>query len=226
MIKFYLLIECLNSKYSKVVHQTKHSGEVWKSMHFIEKYPQGRKPLIMTLSKDVEAPPECDQHAMNFWLLTQAHQEVASGRCSVQSEPRRKDFLYISAIYVEGNSNTPTKKNPNQFVGLGQLLVFAAIKYGFEMKIEQASLVPVDDSQGFYLKMGFHPTVVGAVNRMDDSGVSLKSGDGKLNPQWLNRFSQSSFQNENFRGANWSGNINNIYVNLRSNIMKNWEIVG
>ena len=105
-------------------------------------------------------------------------------------------------------------------------MVFAAIKYGRELKIEQASLLPVNHSQGFYLKMGFHPTVVGAVNRMDKGGASLKSGDGKLNPQWLNRFSQSSFQNANFRGANWSGNINNIYLNLRNNIMKNWDIVG
>ena len=195
-------------------------------MHFIEKYPQGKKPLIMTLSEDVESPPDYDRHAMNFSLLTQAYQDVAAGRCSVQCESGKKDFLYISAIYVDGNTNTPTKKNPNQFVGLGQLLVFAAIKYGRELKIEQAVLLPVDDSQGFYLKMGFHPTVVGAVNRMDDSGISLKSGGGKLNPQWLNRFSQASFENENFRIRNWSGNINNIYLNLRNNIMKNWGIVG
>ncbi|MGB7801750.1 GNAT family N-acetyltransferase [Buttiauxella sp.] len=144
----------------------------------------------------------------------------------MQSEAGEEDYLYISAIYVDGNTNTPTRGNPNKYVGLGQILVFAAIKYGLEMQIEKASLVPVDDSQGFYLKMGFHPNISGAVNRMNTGEVSLNSGRGKLNPQWLSRFSKSSFDNANFRGPNWSGNIKNIHLNLRGNILKNWNVVG
>lgn len=194
-------------------------------MHFIERNPQGKKPLILRLSEEREAPPEYDEHAMNFSLFTENHEDVAAGRCSVQSERGSNDYLYISAIYVDGNTNTPTRASPNRFVGLGQILVFAAIRYGLELNIDNASLVPVDDSQGFYLKMGFHPNITGAVNRMDASGVSLSAGGGKLNARWLDRFAQGSFLNQDFRGPNWSGNIRNIHLNLRQHILNNWTIV-
>lgn len=104
---------------------------------------------------------------MNFSLLTDKNEDVAAGRCVVLSEPGSRDYLYISAIYVEGNTNKPTKSHPNRFVGLGQLLLFSAIKYGMEQNIENASLLPVDDSQGFYLKMGFHPTIYHGYSEQD-----------------------------------------------------------
>lgn len=195
-------------------------------MRFIEKNPQGKKPLTLRLVEDRETPPDYDRHAMNFSLLTDNNEDVAAGRCSVQSESGSSDYLYISAIYVEGNTNTPSKSNPNRFVGLGQILLFSAISYGMELDIEKASLLPVDDSQGFYLKMGFHPNISGAVNRMDTAGVSLSSGSGKLNAKWLNRFAHASFLNRHFRDNNWSGNIRNIHLNLRQKIMNNWTIVG
>ncbi|AEX54642.1 GNAT family protein [Rahnella aquatilis] len=194
-------------------------------MRFIEKNPQGRKPLTLSLDEEKETPPEYERHAMNFSLFTDNHENVAAGRCSVQSESGSSDYLYISAIYVEGNTNTPTKSNPNRFIGLGQILLFSAIRYGLELNIENASLLPVDDSQGFYLKMGFHPNIAGSVNRMDTTGVSLSSGSGKLNAQWVNRFAHASFLNRHFRGSNWTGNIRNIHLNLRQKVMNNWTII-
>ncbi|WP_421595374.1 GNAT family N-acetyltransferase [Rahnella sp. PD4] len=196
-------------------------------MRFIEKNPAGRAPLTLRLVETRETTPEYDNNAMNFSLLTDKNEDVAAGRCVVLSEPGSRDYLYISAIYVEGNTNKPTKSHPNRFVGLGQLLLFSAIRYGMEQNIENASLLPVDDSQGFYLKMGFHPTIItDTVNRMVVTGVPLSSGHGKLNAKWRDHFYNASFLNPDFRGPNWSGNIRNIHLNLRHRIMTNWTIVG
>ncbi|MGB7801751.1 hypothetical protein [Buttiauxella sp.] len=49
-------------------------------MHFIERYPQGKKPLIINLVEDRETPPDYDEHAMNFSLVTPAYEDIAAGR--------------------------------------------------------------------------------------------------------------------------------------------------
>ena len=195
-------------------------------MHFIEKNPRGRKPLTLTLCEERETPEEYDRHAMNFSLLTENYENVAAGRCSVMTDDENKDYLYISAIYVEGNTNTPTKTSPNRYVGLGQLLVYSAIKYGLELNIQDASLLPVDDSQGFYLKMGFHPEIKGRVNKMASAERPLRTENGKLNATWINSFQQASFSHPDFRRPDWSGNIHNIHLNLRQYIMQNWITIG
>ena len=194
-------------------------------MRFIERNPRGAKALTLFLHEDREQPPEDDQYAMNFSLITQDRNSVADGRCSVDSESESETFLHISAIYVEGHTNTPTKQNPNQYAGLGQILVFAAVKFGFEHNVRLARLAPLDGSEGFYLKMGLHPEVRGKPNRMTARDSVLQSHNGKLNPDWVRGFEKSSFLNRDFRGPTWTGSIPDIYRRLRANILSSWLIV-
>lgn len=195
------------------------------TMRFIEKCPRNAKALILVLNEEKEQPPEDEKYAMNFSLVTQDRIDVADGRCSIDSESESESFMHISAIYVEGHTNTPTKINPNQYVGLGQILVFAAIKFGFERQVRMAKLTSLDGSEGFYLKMGFHPEVTGNPNRMAARDSALQSRNGKLNPDWVKGFAKSSFLNRDFRGPMWTGSIADIYPRLRTNIQSSWLIV-
>ncbi len=132
--------------------------------------------------------------------------------------------MLISAMYVEGNQNNPTKDNPNHYVGLGQLLIFEAMKFGFEQNVRTTLLAPLTGSEGFYLKMGFYPKVTGKPNRMADAGNLAMSQKGKLNPAWVHRFAQASFLHSEFRGATWAGRTPQTYLKLKDNIMKSWTI--
>lgn len=196
-------------------------------MRFIEKYPQSAKSLILNLEEERENPPEDEHFAMNFELFTQKYESAGYGRCSIYNENDIDDYLHITGIYVSGNTNYPTLKSPNQFVGVGQLLVFTAIKFGLEHKSRIAKLTALDGSEGFYLKMGLHPDVMGNPNRMASKSVSQGPGgnNGKLDPDWLKKFEQSSFLNRDFRGPCWVGGISDIYLRLRGNILRNWEII-
>lgn len=194
-------------------------------MRFIERFPQAGKPLFLTLVEDKELPPEYDDCAMNFSLITEWGENVAAGRCSIYKESGGSEYMLISAIYVEGNDNSPTKNNPNKYSGLGQLLVFAAIKFGFEQGVATTILSPLDGSEGFYLKMGFYPKVAGSPNRMGDVCSSTRFSGGKLNPAWLNKFAKASFLNESFRGVTWAGSNDLICPKLKDNVLKSWSIV-
>lgn len=193
-------------------------------MRFIEKYPQFEKPLTLVLNEDKEHPPEYDQHAMNFSLTTEWYEDVASGRCSIYKNSDDSDYMLISAIYVEGNDNNPTKKNPNKYAGLGQLLIFAAVKFACEQNVGTVLLSPLTGSEGFYLKMGLHPKVTGNPNRMIDVHDQPISHKGKLNPKWIRKFAHASFLNTDFRGATWTGSTLLIYPKLKENILKSWTI--
>lgn len=193
-------------------------------MRFIEKYPQHKKPLTLVLNEDKDPPSEYDPPAMSFSLTATWHEDVASGRCSIYREPDGNDYMLISAIYVEGNENNPTKNNPNQYVGLGQLLVFAAMRFGYEHNVQKTILSPLTGSEGFYIKMGFYPQVTGNPNRMVDAADLSMSHKGKLNPKWVNQFAQSSFLNPDFRGPVWGGGTERIYLYLKENIKKSWMI--
>ncbi|MDD2059029.1 hypothetical protein N5D52_20905 [Pseudomonas sp. GD03860] len=193
-------------------------------MRFIEKYPQRASPLTLVLNEDKEFPPEHDHSAMNFSLTTEWREDVAAGRCSIYREPDGSDYMLISALYVEGNENNPTKNNPNQYVGLGQLLVFAAMKFGYEQNVRTTLLSPLTGSEGFYIKMGFYPKVTGNPNRMTNASHLPLSHRGKLNPKWVGQFAQASFINKDFRGSTWAGSTPLIYLKLKENIMKAWAI--
>lgn len=195
-------------------------------MRFIEKNPTGDKPLILSLSEDRESPPKTDSHLMDFSLLTQNHKDVADGRCYVVSESGANDMLYIAVIFVDGNSNKPTKIRPNRYVGLGQILVFAAIKFGLELNLTNVGLDPIPGSEGFYLKMGFRPKVTGNPNRMMVDNTLPMSVGKKINPQWARHFAQSSFLHDSFRGQRWVGSIPLIYPRLLESISRSWTIVG
>ncbi|SUY92959.1 Uncharacterised protein [Buttiauxella agrestis] len=194
-------------------------------MRFFEKNPRNNNPLIIRLYEEREQPPEDDRHAMNFSLITENNVELASGRCSAQSEEGESDFLYISAIYVNGNTNNPTIKKPNIHSGLGQLLVFSAINFGRENNLRTAMLTPLEGSEGFYLKMGFRPRVIGNPNRMNTTCSSFGANNGKLNSRWTNHFAESSFLHDSFRGPCWVGNISLIYPVLKDYILESWTII-
>jgi hypothetical protein len=196
-------------------------------MRFIEKQPHCGNPLILRLIEDRQYPDPFgyNHHAMNFSLLTENNEDVAAGRCSIHSESSGSEFMYISAIYVDGNSNNPTKEKANRYVGLGQILMFSAIKFGYKLNITNVILTPLPGSQGFYLKMGLYPKVTGNPNRMVAVDDSLISNNRKLNPKWIHNFAQSSFLNKSFRGPKWTGNIPLIYGRLRENILRSWTII-
>lgn len=196
-------------------------------MCFIEKQPKCGNPLMLRLIEDREEPDDFgyNHHAMSFSLITENNEDVSAGRCSIQGESPSSKVMYISAIYVDGNSNNPTKQSPNSYVGLGQILMFSAIKFGYDFGITNVILTPLPGSQGFYLKMGLYPKVTGNPNRMaavDDSPIS---NNGKLNPKWIHKFAESSFLNKYFRGPIWTGNIPLIYGRLRENILSSWTII-
>lgn len=72
-------------------------------MRFIEINPQRDNPLTLIVDEDITLPSEDEQHAVNLSLITPRHEELAYGRCSIYREPEGRDYLMISAIYVEGN---------------------------------------------------------------------------------------------------------------------------
>lgn len=194
-------------------------------MRFIEKYPPGESPpLTLVLSEDKDPSVEDVPPAMKFSLATTACEVIAWGRCSIYRDPDESKYMLISAIYVKGNENNPTKDNPNQYVGLGQLLVFVAMRFGFEHKVRSTRLVPLAGSEGFYIKMGFYPQVTGGANKMVDAEGVPMSCNGKLNPQWMNKFAHASFLNPDFRGFLWEGCTERIYLNLKESIKKSWMI--
>ncbi|MEX1841614.1 GNAT family N-acetyltransferase [Enterobacter cloacae] len=193
-------------------------------MKFIEKKPVNKHPLSLYLTEEREYPPEYEGHAMNFSLITSEGQELASGRCSLQKDDNDKDYLYISAIYVEGNSNYPTRKNPNRYSGLGMILVFAAVKFGVELNIHTVKLLPVDGSHGFYLKMGFYPKS-NDPNHLVNEGQIDKITKGRINTEWLMNFERRTFLNPSFRQSTWVGNAYMILPVLRSTILKSWDII-
>ncbi|MBI0278608.1 GNAT family N-acetyltransferase (plasmid) [Hafnia alvei] len=192
---------------------------------FIEKNPKNGIKKIINLNEEKEAPPEDESYAMNFSLTTDKGENIADGRCSVMEDLNSTNFLYISAIYVNGNGNYPTIKNPNKYIGMGQLMIFAAVKYGLGLNIETVSLVPLDGSEGFYLKMGFHPQVFGDPNRMKANGQAPMSSNGKLIKKWVDNFEHSSFLHKNFRGTNWIGHTSQIYTQLYGEISRIWDVI-
>lgn len=191
--------------------------------------------FTLLLYEEKQSPPEYDVYGMNFSLNIYhpvknkpdkfIPEEVAYGRCSLQGDTPEERFLYVSGVYVEGNTNDPTKKNPNRFIGLGQMLLFSAIKFGHDQGIKTCNLTPLEGSEGFYLKMGFHPQVKTTTNRMDLKDNLPRSMNGKLNPQWTNRFAKTSFTSDLNVGPEWTADISIVYPHIRSTILRNWNIV-
>jgi hypothetical protein len=152
---------------------------------------------------------------------------IISGRTTVVSKHAEnlKIFSMLCYFYIPlsspliathyGHQHNPSNKisaSPN------------TTKFGFELNVKKVKLAPLDGSEGFYLKMGFHPDVSGNPNRMAVVNNQLQSKNGKLNPEWIQRFAQSSFIHQDFRGPSWSGSIQNIYPMLKRQILSNWEI--
>ncbi|POZ13687.1 N-acetyltransferase [Lelliottia aquatilis] len=193
-------------------------------MRFIQKKPEGEKPLILNLDEDRQGPPDDDYHSMNFTLITPNYEEVAAGRCSIMLDDNEHEIMYISAIYVTGHSNYPTKLAPNKYVGLGQILVFTAIKFGLDLGVKKVTLAPLDGSEGFYIKMGLYPQVKSGPNRMNVEGVSKSLNNGRLNPKWIHDFESSSFRHNALSDSTWVGSIPDIYPRLRGSILEAWTI--
>lgn len=176
------------------------------------------------VKKEIDLTPNGEPYGMNISLENSKNEEIASGRCSIQENPGEGEFLFISALYVEGNGNFPTIAKPNEHVGAGRILMYEMMKFGNEHNVKSALLTPLRGSEGFYLKMGFLPKVEGSPNRMPENNRVVMSKDSKLNQNWIKNFEQASFLNDNFRGGTWSGNTSLIYNELQKQISNMWEI--
>lgn len=184
----------------------------------IKNNSQNAIPEPCFVEKDIEETPNGEPYGMNISLRNSKNEEVASGRCSIQENPDEGDFLFISALYVEGNGNFPTIARPNEHVGAGRILMYEMMKFGNENNVKSALVTPLHGSEGFYLKMGFLPKVEGSSNRMTENNRVVMSKDGKLNQDWIKNFEQTSFLNSNFRGSTWSGNTSLIYTELQKSL--------
>src|SRR5471030_803994 len=194
-------------------------------MRFINKSSFSHNPPTLILNETKMEATKHDNLRLLFSLHSENNEQVAFGECAVQNDDGTQ-HLDISAIYVEGHINRPTQENPNKYHGLGQILVFAAVRFGFQHNIKNAQLTAVSGSEGFYLKMGFHRKAYGYANRMLSQHSLERSSHGKLNKNWINAFQDASSRHTTaFIWPIWDGSISNLYPRLREDISRNWSII-
>lgn len=195
-------------------------------MRFISKSSFSPNPLTLILNEKKTEATQHDNLELSFSLYTESHQQMAFGECAVQHDDSGTQYLDISAIYVEEHTNRPTLENPNKYNGLGKILVFTAIRFGFQHNIKNAQLMAVSGSEGFYLKMGFHRKAYGYANRMVSQNRLERSTHGKLNKNWLNAFQDASSRHTtSLIWPIWDGSISNLYPRLRKDISRDWLIM-
>ncbi|RJL50499.1 GNAT family N-acetyltransferase [Pectobacterium carotovorum] len=191
---------------------------------FIERHSKNSTPEVFHVKKEIKNTPEREPYMIDISIENSNNESVAFGRCFIQKKPYEDKFLYISSVFVEGNNNLPTISNPNKHVGLGRVLIYEAMKFGNENNIKKTLLSPLNGSHGFYLKMGFFPQVEGRPNRMSENNSVEMSKHGKLNPDWIGNFEQSSFLNGDFRRSTWGGDTSLIYNEIQKQISNAWEV--
>lgn len=156
-----------------------------------------RVPVAYFVEHDLEKDSSGCVCATNMSLTDSNNEVIASGRCSVQAHPGGA-FLYISGLYVEGNSSPPSPAQPNRYAGLGRALMYESMKFGHENNIKTALLVPLEGSEGFYRKMGFVP----------EREANLAAGN-----------SESVLADNG-----WHGNVAKIFAELGKQELVAWKI--
>lgn len=201
-----------------------------KKLSFItEKNARDRAPTTYAVSHDVQLGLGGKRATINVSVATLEGEKVASG-CCVSLALTDGECLYIDSVNVKGHSNAPTRLQPNPRTGLGRLVVYEMLKLGRDHGFEVAALVPVEGTEGFYLKLGFVPKVSGPVNRMSAFQQNLtfkfsQLDSGKLDPEWVNRFEQASFSNLDYRRPLfWKRNVSGMVAELEKKVSAHWEI--